>query len=274
MIDDNHSPPAMVKKACSLGERASRYRVMNRQHGRQELESYRQRGKELHEAKEQCVEENGNWLKWLKDAEENDRNARRYIRLFLNWDKVSSSLDTVTKGGLRAVLEWLTDVEAGQCRQCRLNPPGKKNCADCKAIRNPRQPGDEDDAKPHLKTIAAAEKFWKNKLEPLAKLKAVPNGTADQAFRALETLLVCYRKLAEADLKPAEPPRKAKCRDCQADILWAGPNEKGKNVPLQPEPGGGSFRLVENRPVYVKWSHDLDTSELYRAHECPARKKT
>jgi hypothetical protein len=272
MIEDDHAPPAVVRKAQSLKERANKIRAMYAQHVRMTAVQAADIGKELLALKEQCIEEGDqDFTASVKDAGMQPRSAERYMQLARNWPLLESHFRHESFPGVANCLTWLAEH---YCRLCKLNGP-KKGCKECARLRRgeDREPG-VDEKEDYEQQIERANTFWRARLKALGNLKVSTNGTVDQAFRHLEGLLTAYKQLCEAPLKPADPPRQAKCRDCQADILWAGPNEKGKNVPLQPEPGGGSFRLVENRPVYVKRSHDLDTSELYRVHECPARKKT
>jgi len=267
--------PAKEEKA-SLRELGSRYRIMRRQHRHVRLQQAYERGKALHDAKELCIAEGAEWGRWLKkEAEESERTAQKYLRVFNNWDKISGITAVSADIGLEEVLIWLADVEAGQCRWCRLNPPGKRNCAGCKAEREKRKPG-EPVPDPYEKKIKTTDEQFRKAFGNLLSTRVVTEERVNEGYRHLEGLLTIYRECNEAPRRPAPEPKQVDCKRCRAAVLLLKSEKKNRWMTLDAEPSAnGDFAIRENRAVHVKLGQTREGELLYKNHflHCHGRKK-
>jgi hypothetical protein len=75
--------------------------------------------------------------------------------------------------------------------------------------------------------------------------------------------------VTEAPRRKAPLPKRGICKHCQAAVLWVT-TENGKRMPVDAEPGGGQFDLIDGVAVLVDRS-TANGQPLYRSHfvSCP-----
>ncbi len=164
------------------------------------------------------------------------------------------------------------------CRNCRIFG-AKENCKECKRFRAERgsstasdkqsrqpkrEPGDDTQDNRFLVTMHRCRDQLLKKAAEMFSLLEVSKHSIDTLVAKITDPMDFFSKLAHAKERPAPPPRPAKCEYCGADILWVK-TEKGKNMKLNREPGGGSFDIINNVAVSVEWTEENGRS-LYRNH--------
>ena len=124
-------PPAEVKPAQTLAERAARVRLMHKACAQRTLEAVRDIGAELRAAKEQCVRENKPWLPWLEEAKVDRTTASRYMRIAEHWSLFVDYDAAMHQGGLTGALNFLAGViqDEREIHGQQAPPPPKSGAA-------------------------------------------------------------------------------------------------------------------------------------------------
>lgn len=294
-MDLFNQKPAITRTAAE-GELADLAFEINAAHeageqqARKGLERFRVAGEALLKAKEKCGE--GKWVAWLEKNVHFDRHtASNYMRVATAWETGVSQASS-----LRDALRILTEdpdakpkkkkakpalaTPLKRCRNCRIYG-AKEGCKECKKLNQPpeREPGDDTEAEqqaverenPYAKKL---DRYAENlaKIVEACFLRDIRPEDGEKVKADLEAVLEYLRRLALAPIKPGVA-RPAKCRDCAKAVLWVK-TAKGKNMPLDAEPGYGSFEIVKGMarsvPKGERQGRQLHTNHL---QTCTQRSK-
>lgn len=170
MLVDEITQPCLKRHVETVAERIGRIRAKRVEHlqgVRVQLLQAKDLGAELLELKAACVAEQQDWLPILEKTGFGDKQARKYMRIAAYWETIFNHKDFNSSTNINDAIELIADKkeswevahgppggDAGQtssqtdepifCRECRIRGP-KKNCKDCKELRNPSGEDNEEE---------------------------------------------------------------------------------------------------------------------------------
>jgi hypothetical protein len=214
------------------------------------------------------------WLRRIKEPEIDANATLAHLD-----DALSSYMEPISEENKSEPPPVAVESWKVTCRDCRMkgfhDKKKNKDCKICRKLRKktkgttaPKREAGWEPPKPEEQLLEKAAKMRETFIEVVvrqSRLRSAQEIVVNSAKNHLKCFYSDLEKIVRAQPKPAPAPRKAKCDRCQGDILWVL-TENGAWFALDADQGGGSFELIENRPVRVEWTVDGDYSRCYRSH--------
>jgi hypothetical protein len=122
------SKPAIVKSTSTLKEYAAHLKALCGDLNRKTLERCRDIGKLLFEVRRKCqVEKQTPWSDWLAETRIQRSQASRYIRIFVNWDRIEANWSILLQMTLGECLNWLKEEDDEPNGEVEGEEPGAES---------------------------------------------------------------------------------------------------------------------------------------------------